>query len=97
MMQKRIDNEEAVAFGWIWIIISIGFFALLYICFSPVVNEFVTITNDYSTAGTISEQTQEGVETGVNIFRWIPVIGILGALLFAYLYAVNEKRKAGEY
>ncbi|MDD5501526.1 MAG: hypothetical protein WC261_04845 [Synergistaceae bacterium] len=92
---KRIDNEEGSVYTVIWIFLAIGLAGFLYLASSVLVEYIVGFTNDLGADGMISAQTSATVATCVAVFLLVPVIVVIGALVYNYVSSVDDKRRLG--
>ena len=93
-MQRTVDREEGVAYGFYMAILFIIVAALVLAMFSPVVNSLMDYSNTEIEAGTMSVQTASAVGWNAGAFVWLPVFCLIGIFLWAVVRALEQK-KAG--
>ena len=82
-----MDNDEALAYGYMMILLYLIAGVMIWLAWSVVFNMFLENTiNPYITAGAVSVQTAQATAWQVNILRYAPPI----MLLFGFMYGVNR-------
>jgi hypothetical protein len=89
-----MDNESAVAYSFIFIVLFIFVIALIAAFIIPPVNMISKFMNKDIQAGVISQQTKTTYDWQVGFAVAIPGIGILGLFLFGIVVAI-ERANAG--
>lgn len=85
-----IKNDEGIAYGLIAVIVFIVGVAALYICFTPMMNSMIETVNGMIEDGQIGVQTVGSMNWSLALFSAIPVIGLLGILIWSYVRAIEE-------
>jgi hypothetical protein len=85
-MIRHEDNEEALAYGWMMLMLYFAGAILVWMGYAIVYDTILTaVINPYITAGSVSLQTANTVAWNVNILRYcVPVI-----LVFGFVFAIN--------
>lgn len=76
------DNEEAVSYGFLMIVIFLIFGAFIYGCVGALYNEIIGVANEQITEGTMSEQTRNAMEFNRNFCMGLPIVMLIGAFIW---------------
>lgn len=83
----RFDNSEALAYGFMMLILYFIAGVMLMLCWSWAVDILLSVAiNPRIVAGEVSLQTVNATAFAVNVLRYSPV----AILVFGYLYGVNR-------
>ncbi len=87
-----MKNDEGIAYGLIAVIVFIIGVAVLYICFTPMINGMIEGANGMIGDGQVGVQTAGAMNWSLAWFGAIPVIGLLGIFIWSYVRALEEDR-----
>jgi hypothetical protein len=91
-----MDNEEAIAYGLVGVIMLLIMGAVIWIMFIPMVNAMTDQMNIMGAAGDVSAQTFTAFGIAVSMFEYgPPVFLLLLALYFGIVRALERKREEG--
>lgn len=88
---KGIENEEGIAYGLVAVLMFLVMASLIFICFTPMMNSIIGVTNDMAADGDIGIQTMGAMEWGLGLFAAIPILALLGIMAWAYIRALEER------
>ncbi|MFA7162029.1 MAG: hypothetical protein WC083_05610 [Candidatus Methanomethylophilaceae archaeon] len=86
-----MNNDDGIAYGLIAVVMFIAMVSLIYICFTPAMNGVIQAANDMIGDGMVGVQTAGAIEWGLGWFSAIPVVALLGIVLWAYIRAIEER------
>lgn len=82
-----MDNDDALAYGYMMILLYFGAGVMIWLSWSAVFNMFLgAVINPAIIGGEVSVQTAQATAWNVNVFRYAPPI----MLLFGFIYGVNR-------
>jgi len=88
-----MKNDEGIAYGLIAVAIFIVGVALTYVCFTPALNMVIEEANALIGAGQVGVQTTGAMNWSLSWFGAIPIIGLIGIFIWAYVRALEEDRR----
>ena len=88
-----MKNDEGIAYGLIAVVMFIGMVALIFICFTPALNMVIEEANALIGAGQVGVQTTGAMNWSLSWFGAIPIIGLIGIFIWAYVRALEEDRR----
>ena len=86
-----VDREEGIAYTTIAAFVFIVGGALVYIATMPMIDAALSAFSSYGDAGELSYQTTKMIEWNVSLYLAIPVIGLLGILVWAYIRGIEGR------
>jgi hypothetical protein len=82
-----MDNDDALAYGYMMILLYLIAGVMIWLCWSVVFNMFLgAAINPSIVSGTVSVQTAQATAFNVNVLRYAPPI----ILMFGFMYGVNR-------
>lgn len=88
-------DDKAVAYTFLALVMFIICMGAIYLCITVAGNGVGDIANSEISKGTISTQTAGVLEWTHQWIRNIPIIGIILALIWAIIAALEERRNSG--
>ena len=83
------DNEEAVSYGWLMLLVFLILGAFSYFCVIALYNGVIEIANDDITAGLTSDQTKQAMAFNRELCMYMPVFMIIGAFVWAMVRGIG--------
>ena len=89
-------NDEGI--GYNWLILLIGMIAVIaaFLALQPIFNQVFSTGDEMIADNMMSAQTKTGLDFQRNLITWIPVILLIGGLIYA-VYASNAEKASGGY
>lgn len=89
-------NDEGI--GYNWLILVIGMIAVIaaFLALQPIFNQVFSTGDEMIADNMMSAQTKTGLDFQRNLITWIPVILLIGGLIYA-VYASNAEKASGGY
>lgn len=88
-----INNEDAIAYGWFVICLTVVVGAILYLALMQPVNNIVDITNNEISDGMITQQSENAIAFNVAVFSGIPIILLAGLLMYGIVRAIYKRQE----
>lgn len=88
---RGIDNDDAIAYGLVAVVVFLAGAALIFVCFTPAMNDIVEAANGMVADGTMGVQTRGAMDWNLGLFAAIPVISLLGIMAWAYIRSLEAK------
>jgi len=86
-----IDHESAISYTTIAAFMFLIGGGLIYIVTMPMIDAALAAFSVYGAEGDLSWQTTQMIDWNVSMFLAIPVIGLLGILVWAYIRAIEGR------
>ena len=90
-----LKNDEGIAYGLVAVIAFIVIGSLLWVCFTPAINGLIDASNAYTAEGMVGVQTAGAMKWSLAWFAAIPVLGLIGIAIWAYIRALEESPGGG--
>jgi lysylphosphatidylglycerol synthetase-like protein (DUF2156 family) len=94
-MNTHALNEDGIAYAWFMLLALLILGAVLWVVLAYAFNEISLPINERIDAGLMSTQTAGPIVFGFQILGIVPVILIVGALIWAVLAGVNKRNQGG--
>lgn len=91
-MRNGIDHEEAIAYGWYMAIVFVIAAGLILAVTAPMINGFVSYSNEKIEKGEMSAQTASAVGWNISAFIWLPTFTLIGILLWSIVRPLEQKK-----
>lgn len=86
-----VDNEEGIAYALISVVAFVIMGALIVIVLTPGVAITTVEFNKFVDAGEVSHTTAGPFVWGLSLFSAVPVISLMGILIWAYIRALERR------
>jgi len=90
-IKKQFDNEEGISHGIVAVLMFLAVASLIFTCCIPIINQMIEVANHMISDGLIGVQTVGAMEWNLALFSSIPVIALLGIILWAYIRSLEER------
>jgi hypothetical protein len=87
----RLDNSEAIAYGWFMLLVFIFLGAITYIAIVTVENRVLEVAGSDIVGGTMSTQTSNAINFNKQVGMYLPVLILLGAFIWAMIRGIGGR------
>lgn len=91
----RFDNEEAIAYVWFMIVALLILGSLVWMAMSMGFNQMLIPINERIADDQMSTQTHGALSFNLAVFAAVPILLIVGSLIYAVMAGVNKRNEGG--
>jgi hypothetical protein len=91
----RLDNSEAIAYGWFMILVFIFLGALMVVAFIVVENRVLDVANQDVIKGKMSQQTASAIEFNKQMGMYLPVLILIGVFVWSMIRGIGGRGDFG--